>query len=152
MANTATATASVAKNSATAHIGLFPLALQIGGVAPGSQKFDVHLLVNTPDETVTGFGNITQTTNPPLNINTKLEGTFTYMTVMPKNTSVLINAKGYPVINWPAHGGIGPVLMPIVDLQIVLENGWDTGVANYKYQDTNGTWHSVQDAPVKMLS
>lgn len=151
MSNTATATASVAKSSTTASIGLFPIALQIGGDMPGAPKFVVHLMVNTPLEKVVGYGHITQTTNPPVHIETKLEGTFTYMTVMPKNTSILIVATGYPIILWPHHAGIGPVIMPNVDLRIVLENNWEAGTANYKYLDQNGTWHVVNDAPVKII-
>jgi hypothetical protein len=150
MSNTATAT--VAKTSTTAAVGLFPLALQIGDAIPGALTFTMHLVVNTPQETVTGFGNISQSTNPPVNIETKLDGTYTYMTVMPKQTSVLIVATGYPIIVWPPNAGIGPVILPNVEVRIVLDSAWEKGTASYKYQDANGTWHNVSDAPVKRLS
>lgn len=131
-------------------VGLFPVAYKIGGNMPGAPLFMVHLTVNTPDRRVNGYGTITQTTNPPLSLNTKLDGDFTYMTVMPNDTHILMVLTGYPVINWPPHAGIGPVIMPNVELRMVLSDDWKSGVANYRYQDNNGNWHEINDAPVVM--
>ena len=133
-------------------VGLFPVGYAIGGSKIGSPLFTVHLVVFTPAETVTGVGHISQTTNPPLNIETKLDGKYTYMTVMPDNSRILVSATGYPIINWPPHGGIGPVILPNVELQMVLTGDWKSGTANYKYSDSNGKWHSITNAPVKFIS
>ena len=131
--------------------GLFPICYEIGGAMPGAPLFKASLMVYTPDERITGFGEITQTTNPPLDIKTKLEGNYTYMTVMPRNVHILITAQGYPPIHWPPGGGIGPVIPPNVELRMVVEENWQSGTANYKYLDGKGNWHDIKDAPVKAV-
>jgi hypothetical protein len=131
--------------------GLFQACYQIGGI-PGGLLFRVNLVVYTPGETVTGIGEITQAINPPLDIKTKLEGTFTYMTIKPQQTHILVVITGYPIINWPPSGGIGPVLYPNVHLRMVLQNDWKSGVANYKYSNDGKTWQNITDAPVKLVT
>jgi hypothetical protein len=132
-------------------VGLFPVCYAIGGEKPGAPLFKVSLLVYTPGKTVTGYGTVTQAISPPLRVETKLSGDFTYMTVMPKNVHILIVATGYPVVHWPPHGGIGPVILPNVHLRMVLNGDWKSGTANYQYQDSKGNWQEVKDAPVKMV-
>ena len=130
--------------------GLFPVCYQIGGNMPGAPTFKVHLMVYTPDKRVTGFGEITQATNPPLEVATKILGSYTYMTVMPDNTHILVTATGYPPIQWPPHGGIGPVIPPNVELRMVLSDDWSKGTAQYRYY-ANGSWHEITDAPVEKI-
>ena len=132
-------------------IGLFPISYEIGTGLPGAPLFTLHLVVNTPARTVNGAGLITQTTNPPLNEATVLHGDFTHITVMPKNTHILVTATGHAPIRWPAHGGIGPVLLPNVHLRMLLANDWKTGTANYEFI-VNGKSHDVNDAPVKAIA
>lgn len=131
-------------------VGLFVASYVIGTQQPGAPRFTVHLLVNAPTETVTGQGEITQAVNPPLNLQTRLQGSYTYMTVMPSNTHILVTATGYPIIDWPEHGGIGPVIPPNVDLRMVLTDDWRTGTANYRYMDAQGNWNSVNNVPVQL--
>lgn len=131
--------------------GLFPICYEIGGDKPGAPLFKVSFLVYTPDEKISGFGEITQAVSPPLDIKTKLEGSYTYMTVIPRNVHILITATGYPPIHWPSHGGIGPVIPPNVDLRIVVGEDWQSGTANYKYQTGIDKWNEVKDAPVKIV-
>lgn len=135
---------------ATLQTGLFPVSYEIGGDKPGAPRFVAHLLVYTPAKTVNGAGLITQAINPPLEEATVLHGDFTYMTVMPRNVHILVTATGYPAIKWPAHGGIGPVLQPNVQLRMVLDGDWKSGTANYSYF-ANGSWHDVENAPVKSI-
>ena len=87
-------------------IGLFLAVYDIGENQPGAPLFAVRLTVHPPTKTVMGAGQITQTTNPPLDIGTRLEGRYTAMTVMPKSTHILLTATGYPFISAPP---IGPV-------------------------------------------
>jgi hypothetical protein len=131
--------------------GLFPVCYEIGGDKPGAPLFKVSLLVYTPGKTVSGYGIITQATNPPLKIETKLNGDFTYMTVMPRIVHILVVATGYPDIHWPPHGGIGPVIPPKVHLRMVLKENWKSGTANYQYLDSKGNWHNIKNAPVKIV-
>jgi len=131
--------------------GLFPVCYEVGKGMPGAPMFKISLLVYTPAEKVNGFGEITQATSPPLDVKTKLEGSYTYMTVMPRNVHILVVLTGYPPVHWPVHGGIGPVIPPNVDLRMVLEENWQSGTANYKYLDAKGNWVEIKDAPVKAV-
>ncbi|MGD8782762.1 MAG: DUF1842 domain-containing protein [Ignavibacteria bacterium] len=130
--------------------GLFPVCYRIGGNMPGAPTFNVHLMVYTPDKRVNGFGEITQAISPPLEVPTHILGSYTYMTVMPDITHILVTATGYPPIQWPPHGGIGPAIPSNVELRMVLSNDWSTGTAQYKYF-ANGSWHETPDAPVERL-
>ena len=129
-------------------IGLFLAVYDIGENQPGAPLFAVRLTVHPPTKTVMGAGQITQTTNPPLDIGTRLEGRYTAMTVMPKSTHILLTATGYPFISAPP---IGPVLFPNVQLHMVLAENWQSGTANYEYLDAQGRWRSVEHAPVKAV-
>ena len=132
-------------------VGLFPVCLEVGGNMPGAPLFTVNLLANAPAKTVSGYGEVTWTVSPPLDLKSDLKGDYTYMTVMPKNTHILIVLTGYPMIKWPAHGGVGPVLLPNVHARIVVTEDWKTGTAVYSFTDNNGKWHEVKNAPVKMV-
>lgn len=131
--------------------GLFPVCYHIGGDKPGAPLFKVSLLVYTPGKTVGGYGIVTQATSPPLKVETRLHGDFTYMTVMPRNVHILVVATGYPIIHWPPHGGIGPVILPNVHLRMVLKEDWKSGTANFQYVDSKGNWHNIENAPVKAV-
>lgn len=129
--------------------GLFLVNYCIGENRLGGVSFNVVLTVNTPLETVQGSGSITQAVNPPLDVTTQLNGSFTYMTVMPNNSKILVTAVGYPPIHMPPHSGVGPVIPSNVQLQMVLDDNWQSGTANYKYRsDITGEWVSVTNAPV----
>lgn len=132
--------------------GLFIATYNIGTGLDGAPNFHLGLAVNTVDKTVSGSGRITQAVNPPLDVRSNLNGTFTYMTVMPKQTHILVVATGTPAIQWPPGGGIGPVLLPNVHLRMVLDSEWKSGTAYYKYQDEDGEWHELNDVPVKLVN
>lgn len=131
--------------------GFFLASYTITSGAMGAPTFNLNLGVYTPKETVHGVGQITQTTNPPLDVETKLDGSYTYMTVMPNNTHILVTATGYPIIQWPPHGGVGPVILPNIELRMVLDENWKSGTASYKYRDDQGNWHSIKDAKVQLV-
>ena len=131
---------------------LFIVCYEIGRDKLGAPLFRASFTVDTPSETLNGLGHITQAINPPLNISTKLDGSYTYMTVMPKLVHILVTASGYPLIDWPSHGGIGPVILPNVELRMVLNQDWKSGTANYRYRDGEGNWRSIKDAPVQFIA
>ena len=138
--------------SESENTGLFLACYTISTSQFGAPLFSLNLMVNAPEETIHGLGKISQTTNPPLELTTKLDGNFTYMTVMPNNTHILVTATGHPILNWPSHGGVGPVIPPNAELRMVLSQDWKSGTANYKYIDNEGNWHSVNDAAVTIAS
>lgn len=131
--------------------GLFIVSYEIGQPALGAPSFQLNLTVSTPNETVSGYGEITQPVSPPLDLKTQFQGQFTYMTVMPNNTHILVTGAGYPNIHWPPHGGVGPVMPPNLQLQMVLADNWQSGTANYKYLNNSGEWVSVKDAIVQAV-
>ena len=131
--------------------GLFLVSYDIGGDMPGAPLFKINFSVYTPGETVSGIGQITQATNPPLDIGTNLCGQYTYMCVMPDTCHILITATGYPIIKWPQGGGIGPVIPPNAELRMVVTEDWKSGYANYKYIDSEGNWREITNAPVKLV-
>jgi hypothetical protein len=132
--------------------GLFIVTYNIGTGLEGALNFHLGLAINTVDKAVNGAGRITQAVNPPLDVRTHLRGTFTYMTVMPKQTHILVVATGTPAIDWPPSAGIGPVLPTNVELRMVLNADWKSGTAYYRYQGSDGVWHEVSDVPVKLAS
>jgi hypothetical protein len=130
--------------------GLFPVSYEITTGKPGAPRFTVHLLVYTPGKTVNGAGLITQAVNPPLEEATILHGDFTFMTVMPKNTHILVTATGFPPVKGAGHGGITPITQPNTHLRMVLDEDWKSGTANFSFL-LNGSWHEVENAPVKQI-
>ena len=131
-------------------VGLFPVTYNIGAGLPGAPNFYLGLLVNTPDKVVSGAGRITQAVNPPVDVRTNVNGTYTYMATM-KDVHILVVATGYPVVDWPPHGGIGPVLLPNLHLRMVLAQDWASGTATYKYLNASGEWIEVDNVPVKLV-
>lgn len=139
-------------NTSNQKTGLFHACYEIGGDMPGAPLFKVNLGVYTPKETISGVGHITQAVNPPLDLATNLNGNYTYMCVMPKNCHILVVLTGHPIVDCPHGAGIGPVVLPNVTLRMVLDESWKSGTANYKYQDADGKWHDIKNAPVKMVA
>ena len=131
-------------------VGLFIVCYEIGGQMPGAPLFRVNLAVNTPHKVVTGQGHITQAINPPLDVATSLHGTYTYMTVMPNISHILVTAVGYPIIDWPPGAGVGPVIPPNAELRMLLSSNWQTGTANFRYL-TGGNWNEIEIATVKSI-
>ena len=133
--------------------GLFIQSYQITTGFAGAPTFVVHLAVNTSQKNISGQGHVSNnSTHPPMEIYSKLSGDFTYMTVMPNNTHILINTVGYPNLNFPPNIGIGPVILPNTKLTMVLESNWHTGTANFSYMDERGNWHEINDAKVIAIS
>ena len=133
----------------TNQAGLFLVTYDIGTGMAGAPSFKVTMTVYTPEDTVSGGGNITQATNPPVNLNTRFNGQYTYMTVMPNQSNILVNATGYSVVHCPPT----PVIIPNLQLQMVLSEDWQSGIANYQYfNDASGKWTEVKNAPVRAIS
>ncbi|RXZ43940.1 DUF1842 domain-containing protein [Crenobacter cavernae] len=131
--------------------GLFIVSYQIGDAKPGAPLFHVNLSVNTVDRTVGGSGQVTQATNPPLNIHVSaLHGEYNYLTVQPNESHILVVAKGEVAHNFPPPA-IGTILLP-VELRLVLSHDWKTGTAYYKYPNVEGKQVTVENAPVKAVT
>jgi hypothetical protein len=139
------------KKSETNTVGLFPVSYITNGPVIGGAHLSLQLLVNTPARAVNGRAEVRQTTSPPLNVVSAVHGDFTYMTVMPKNTHILVVLTGYPVVQMPPAGGTGPVILPNVHVRMVLSDDWKSGTANFRYQDNNGNWQELDNQTVQMV-
>ena len=130
--------------------GLFIVSYKIGTGAMGAPTLTLALTVNTTTNSLSGLGEITQAVNPPVDVHTRVMGTYSEMIIM-DSASVLVEATGYPVVIWPAGAGIGPVIPPNFSLRMVLQ-GWQSGTATYSYLNAEGEWVPVENVPVEMIN
>jgi len=133
--------------------GLFLVNYEIGSGLFGATSFKLSMTVFQSECTVNGSGQINQSTNPPNKVRTKFGGSFHSLTIA-DNEMILIKTTGYPVIHWPPQSGIGPAIMPNLELCMALQSDWNTGTANFKYRskifDGIDDWVEVKDVPVKV--
>lgn len=128
-------------------IGLFTVGYNVTTGLAGAPNLALHLAVNTPKETVNGTAQITQATNPPLDMHASVWGDFTYMTVMPNSSSILVTATGAPAHS-PIHG---PVFSPTLHLRMVLADDWQSGTASFRYTTDGMNWETIQDCKVTKI-
>lgn len=131
--------------------GLFLVHYTIGTGAPGAPTLHLSLAVNTAHKTLHGTGEITQAVNPPVNVHARVDGTYLPILIM-GSPSLLVEATGMPPVHWPDRRrsqGPGPVILPNLFLRMVLDGSWESGTAYYRYQNAEGQWVEVNDAPVK---
>jgi hypothetical protein len=106
----------------------------------GAPEATLHLLIDAQRKRVSGLGNVvTQPIYPPLDLPFELRGEFTYLTIMPERSHILVTATGYP-----PHD---PVASPMFQLRMVLDNWQSGGTAQYMYK-VGSDWHRVDDAKV----
>ncbi|MBI2242145.1 MAG: DUF1842 domain-containing protein [Magnetospirillum gryphiswaldense] len=149
----AAALAASAAHAADNAVGLFQVCYMVGGNMPGAPAVNLHLAVNTPAQSVNGAGMITQATNPPLHESTTVSGNYSVMTVMPNNTHIQVRLTGYPPVNWPPNGGVGPVIPANLDMIMVLTKDWKGGDAQYQYRSgLTADWTKIASAPVKQVA
>ena len=131
--------------------GLFIAAYNIGNGSAGGVNLQIHLAVNSVNKTVSGKAHLSQATSTPLDVTSSLHGTFSYMTVMPDNSHIQLRIVGYPEIKWPSYAGIGPVILPNLDIHMVLDDDWKTGSAGFAYLDTFGQWQHLENEKVELI-
>lgn len=123
--------------------GLFRLKLQSGapGIVGGVSD-TLELLVDAVNGTVTGSSHVFQATNPPLDVVSHVRGDLIHATVQPPAKShIVLNLEGWPVIHWPIHGGVGPVILPNYKAQISLSADYQSGIIIYQvYSARDGQW------------
>ncbi len=130
---------------------LFLVSYKVTTPGVGGPLLTLHLTVDSEHETIHGLAEITQATNPPLEIKSKLDGNFTYMTVMSNKTNILVICEGWPIINLPKDHGMIPLVSANFELRMILEENWkEGGIANYKYRDDDGNWQVVKNAKVEL--
>jgi len=133
--------------------GLFLVNYQVGTGEPGAPTLNMHLAVNIAHRTIHGIGEITQAVNPPVDVHTRVDGTFLPILIM-GGPSLLVEATGMPPVHWPDRRrlqGPGPVILPNFFLRMILQSWEGGGTAYYRYQNAEGEWVEVSDVPVKKV-
>ncbi|MEO7592981.1 MAG: DUF1842 domain-containing protein [Byssovorax sp.] len=126
--------------------GLFHVNYTIATRDLGGPLFTASMVVNTVDKVISGAGRITQTVgSPSLDLRTTLNGSYTYMTVMPDKSHILVVASGQGPI-----GSITPLTGTNVELRMILSSDWSSGVANYSYRNERGAWVELTNLPVQL--
>jgi hypothetical protein len=138
--------------SQTRPAGLFLLQLQssTGGLL-GAPQLNLTLTVYTPTEQVTGFAEVSQAVTPPSGqTKSHVNGVLIYETVMGSGSKVRIDVTGYPIIQWPQHAGIGPVIPTNFKATVLLNPQMTEGAVDYQWQTSDGTWHHTHQPIAKV--
>jgi hypothetical protein len=130
------------KTATKAGTGLFVAAYDISTGLAGAPTLHAQLSVYTPDKRVSGLGHVTQAVQRPPGFVTRFDGSYTYLTVMPKVTHVLLTLTGYPEFL--------PVMQPNAEVRMLLDPTWRTGTATFWYADGTGR-HEFENAKVRLV-
>lgn len=131
--------------------GLFLATWDIGGGKPGAPTFRLAATVDTVRKIVTGVCHMSQATLPPPEFTSNVSGDFSYLTVMPDITHILVvaNGTGEYILPPPA---IGTILdAPNFRLRMVLNKDWRGGTANVSYLQSEKPWQELQNLPVRLV-
>jgi hypothetical protein len=126
-------------------IGLFIATYEVGRELPGAPMLHLQLSVYTPEKKVTGIGHITQAIVSRHPFATSLYGSFSYLTVMPDQANVMVDALGLPLGAPPTSG-----LAAIAQLHMLLDPTWAHGVANFRYHD-GAAWQELENVPARLV-
>lgn len=130
------------------NVGLFNANYRISKHLAGGVEMNLNLTVNTVNKRITGVAHITQAINPPMNIISEIQGDYNYMCTM-DSCRILIVAEGVSPFQ-PLIRDV-PLIHKNLTLRIVLDENWQSGVANYKYC-INNVWHEVSQAKVELIT
>ncbi|CAM1372852.1 DUF1842 domain-containing protein [Tenacibaculum xiamenense] len=125
------------------NIGLFQAGpYVIGNGLSGGYTFKLQFVVDVVRKTVHGAGNITQATNPPVNVATNINGEYSPLL---GTYQILVNAEGFnpfiPIVPQQKN----------VTLQLFLDKDWKSGVANYSFY--NGKeWIRLRNQKVELVA
>ncbi|MEJ8474609.1 DUF1842 domain-containing protein [Roseibium algae] len=129
-------------------VGLFLLRLKTDtGSRLGAASNDLTLTVSTPNQTVSGHSSVTWAVSPPVDVQSHVTGVLIYETVMPPGESkIRIDLSGWPEINWPINGGVGPVIPQNYKSIIILKPDYSEGFIVYQFRtDISGKWIEIRE-------
>ncbi len=125
----------------TAKTGTFIARYKVTNHNVGGPTLYLNLVVTTPTEKVNGSAEVTiGSINPPFELNTPVSGDFTYMTVMPDNTHILVVLASPILIQDGSE----------FTARLVLKGDWKSGVATYTFAGPNG-FTTIKDAKVELV-
>ena len=138
--------------SGVAPAGLFLLNLRSvvpPNPPPGTPVLTLTLSVDSPDNTVAGHATVTFREPPeadPVMCQSHVTGALTYggPRVMGATTEALVDLTGYPMIVWPPRAGVGPVQLPNLKANIIMNKTLPEGSVAYEYLGNQGQWQRVE--------
>ncbi|WP_221796583.1 DUF1842 domain-containing protein [Oceanobacter mangrovi] len=127
--------------------GVFLARYRIGNQRPGSKAFELNVLVGTAAKTIAGQGRVSQDGDSAVNIQSMIAGEYQYQYGI-KTCHIMLELKG----NHP-FPGVPPVGLDMqnISASILLNEGWKTGIASYRYKEKDGNWVDVESQPVQLL-
>jgi Domain of unknown function (DUF1842) len=139
--------------------GLFQLNLRSvvpPDAPPGTPILILTLSVDSPNNTVAGHAAVTFRESPGVTAvmyQSHVTGTLTYVLPTPLSGNppfslAVIDLTGYPVINWPPRGGVGPVQLPNLKANIAMDKRLTEGSVTYEYQADQ--WRRIEQQIVKV--
>ncbi|QSX36526.1 DUF1842 domain-containing protein [Shewanella sedimentimangrovi] len=123
-----------------AKAGLFLLNLQSESGLMGAPILHLQLGIDAPHAKATGMAQVTQALANPVVCTSHVSGDVIYETVMGPGSKIRIDLCGYPIVNWPKEGGIGPVIPKNFSAIVLLDQNWEKGEVHYQYQSNTGGW------------
>ena len=127
-------------------IGLFAVDYRISTGTPGAPELHLSLSVNTPNRTVSGFGQVTQAVLHPDVASAQMTGSY--------HEIGDVNGPNYVV----SLDGYSPVIIdndtrPVIEAELTMVGGWDSGTCNFSYRKAvNGPMTHVTDAKVRRVT
>lgn len=123
----------------TAAVGAFHVKWVIGNIMPGAPLLHIDAVVVTaPRHTISGVAQLTQATNPPLDIHFDISGP--YIDVTERATT------HFALLATSPSGLLGA---PYLMLGMVLNADWKTGMASYRYV-CGSTFGHQENVPVRI--
>ena len=118
--------------------GAFHVKWIIGNIMPGAPLLHVDAVVVTPAHSISGVAHLTQATNPPLDVDFNISGS--YIDVTERNTThfALLSTSPSPLLG-----------APYLLLSMVLGADWKTGKGSYRYVCGSLTGHQ-ENVPIKI--
>lgn len=126
--------------------GLFMANYEIRAKQATDPKIYLCLTFYLGRETVIGNADINQKGRTFISIPSYLKGDFTHICLNNQSKQqVLVTADGFLTPDQSTF------ISPNAKIRIVLEEDWKTGVANVKFQDSDGFWKKIENALVKLV-
>jgi len=134
--------------STATQVGLFLVRWDIGAALPGAPTFVLSGTVDTVRNLFNGACRMSQAINPPPDFSSNVQGTISYMTVMPDQTHILVVATGTTIQTLPP-----PAILSFtttnLNLRMILSDDWTIGVAHVQYF-FNNRWNDLENVPVHL--
>jgi hypothetical protein len=134
--------------STVTSVGLFLVRWDIGSSLPGAPTFVLSGTVDTVRNVFNGSCRLSQAIHPPPDFASQVQGTVSYLTVMPDQTHILLVATGTTLETLPPPA-IGTLILTNFELRMILADDWKTGVAHVRYL-FNNQWHDLENVPVRI--